>query len=469
MEQKAIEKYEYMSRITGACDLFEWCIDTGATSAQELMPLLPNVLARGTEYHASLVPQAHPDLIAAIMKPKNSGAIKSWAVAARDYILDLCDRIDRGKPLIGVFPNVPLELFYAMDLAPIVPEMWSLILPATYSTGVEPELDDSEIEGFPGHVCAFQKAPLAAMEKGLLPTPSMFFKFTAACDSSNIVMQYTANKLNIGLYAIDSPYYSNRRAFKYFVDEIHRMIERIEKATGHTIDEDLLRHRVGWTNQFLDNLYKLDALRKNRPNPDPGMHRLLDLAALVMGGSTEKFVDYSRLTYQEALARHEKGETFLPEGKKEIRTLWTNSTFPYALYMSDWVEEHFGSTYISCLLSNLPADIFGQVNTSSVESMIEGLAWRTFNAPMHRTVMSHVDVYLNDMLSVAESGGAHCAIYAGNQSCKHSWVLPKLIGDLLQEELEIPSFNFEVDWVDGRFTPPDMVRNYLTEFFGTLT
>jgi len=39
----------------------------------------------------------------------------------------------------------------------------------------------------------------------------------------------------------------------------------------------------------------------------------------------------------------------------------------------------------------------------------------------------------------------------------------------LQEELGIPSFNFEVDWVDGRFTPPDMVRDYLTEFFGTLT
>lgn len=466
MEQKAVVKYDYMARMARACDMFVWGIDSGAHTMEELD--IPALLAKGTEYHASLLPQVQPELIASLLKPKNGQSIKAFSLALRDYIEDLGVRIDQGKPIIGVFPTLPLELFYGLDVAAVLPEVFSLVIAATYKAGVEQELDASEVEGLPGHVCAFQKAPLMAFQNGLLPKPMMFVKTTAPCDSSNITMQYTAHKLGVPLHAVDSPYYSNRRAFKYFLDEIKRMIEKIEKATGHTMDEDRLRQRVQWTNEYMSNLFKLAELRKNRPNPDPGMHRMLDLAALMMGGCSENLPNYSRVTYQEALERQRKGKTFLPQGKKEIRTLWTGSMFPYAIYLGDWVEDLFGSTYVSCALTNMPADVHGLINTSSLESMIEGLAWRTFNFPMHRTVMSHTDVYLNDMLAVAKEVGADAAIYAGNMGCKHSWTMPKLLSDHFQEEIGIPTTTLEVDWVDGRFTPRDMVMNHLTEFFGTL-
>ncbi|MDX9786309.1 MAG: 2-hydroxyacyl-CoA dehydratase family protein [Desulfobacterales bacterium] len=459
-------KYDYMARMSRACDMFVWGIDSGATTIEELD--IPALLAKGTDYHASLLPKVHPELIVALLKPKNSQGIKTFSIALRDYIEDLGRRIEQEQPLIGVFPTLPLELFYGLDVAALLPELFSLVIAATYKTGVEEELDASEIEGLPGHVCAFQKAPLMAFQKGLFPKPMMFVKTTAPCDSSNITMQYTAHQLGVPLYGIDSPYYSNRRAFKYFVDEIHRMIETIEKATGHTMDEDRLRQRVEWTNAYMSNLYKLFELRKNRPIPDPGMHRLLDLAALMMGGCSENLPKYSEVTYNEALERQQKGISFLPEGKKEIRTLWTGSMFPYALYLGDWVEDMYGSTYAGCGLTNLPKDVLGVINTSSVESMIEGLAWRTFNFPMHRTVMSHTDVYLNDMLTVAKEIGADAAIYAGNMGCKHSWTMPKLLSDAFGEELNIPTMTMEVDWVDGRFTPRDIVLSQLSEFFGTL-
>ncbi|MGV8074321.1 MAG: 2-hydroxyacyl-CoA dehydratase [Syntrophobacteraceae bacterium] len=468
MEQKAIEKYEYLHRIVAICDLLEMAIDTGATTPQELMPHIPGLLGKVTEYHASLLPRVHPELIDAALKPKNSQAIKYFALGLRDYVTGIADGVDQGKPLIHYFVAVPGEIFYAMDVVGIETELWTLLIPAVLKEGVEPELDESEIEGFAGHMCGFGRAPFMALQKGLLPKPFMFVKTTAPCDSSNITTQYAAHKLNIPLYAVDSPYYTNRRAFRYFLDEFKRMIETIEKTTGHTLDEDKLRSRVESSNVFMNYTFKLEALRKHVPNPDPGMHRLLDRAAFEICGSTDKLTDYSRKTYEEALARQEKGETFLPEGKKEIRTLWTGSTFPYAIYIADWVEEQFGSTYIDCYLSHAPGDIIGLVNTTSVESMIEGLAWRMFNAPMHRNVMSHTDVHLNDMLAAAKSHGAHASIYAGHQGCKHSWTLPKLLSDLFQSELGIPSLTFEVDWVDKRFTPPDVVRNHLGEFFQTL-
>ena len=242
MEEKAVAKYDYMARMARACDMFVWGIESGATTMAELD--VPALLAKGTPYHASLLPNVHPELIAALLKPKNSHGIKAFSVALRDYIEDLGARIDQGQPIIGVFPTLPLELFYGLDVAAVLPELFSLVIPATFKTGVERELDASEIEGLAGHLCAFQKAPMKAFENGLLPKPMMFVKTTAPCDSSNITTQYTAHKMDVPIYAIDSPYYSNRRAFKYFVDEIKRMIETIEKATGHTLDEDRLRRRV---------------------------------------------------------------------------------------------------------------------------------------------------------------------------------------------------------------------------------
>ena len=216
------------------------------------------------------------------------------------------------------------------------------------------------------------------------------------------------------------------------------------------------------------NLYKLAELRKHRPNPDPGMHRMLDLAGLMMGGCSANLPKYSETTLREAQERVDKGISFLPPGKQEILTLWTGSMFPYALDLGDWVEDLFGSTYVSCALTNMPEQVHGLVNTSSVETMIEGLAWRTFNFPMHRTVMSHTDVYLNDMLTVAKEVGTDTAIYAGNMACKHSWTMPKLLADAFQEQLGISTMTMEVDWVDGRFTPRDSIMNTLSEFFGTL-
>ena len=125
MEEKAVVKYDYMARMARACDMFVWGIDSGATTMEELD--IPALLAKGTEYQASLLPQVQPELIAALLKPKNSQAIKTFSMALRDYTEDLGVRIDQGKPIIGVFPVIPLELFYGLDVAAVLPEIFTLV------------------------------------------------------------------------------------------------------------------------------------------------------------------------------------------------------------------------------------------------------------------------------------------------------------------------------------------------------
>ncbi|MBI5064243.1 MAG: 2-hydroxyacyl-CoA dehydratase, partial [Desulfatitalea sp.] len=222
-------------------------------------------------------------------------------------------------------------------------------------------------------------------------------------------------------------------------------------------------------NRQLEYLYGLQELRRAVPNPDPGMHRALDLASVILSGTNEKMIDYIRTCYEEAKARHDQGKGFLPEGRKEIRTVWTWGFTPHMLYLPDWLEEEFGMTYLECGISNLPHEIVGYVNTGSVESMIEGLAWRSFNFPMARTSMGFSDLYVNDLLKVARAYKADAAVFSGHTACKHSWATAKMLGDTLLEDVGIPSFKWETDFLDKRFTPHSVAKTQLAEFFKTLS
>jgi benzoyl-CoA reductase/2-hydroxyglutaryl-CoA dehydratase subunit BcrC/BadD/HgdB len=464
----AIEKYEYLRRVDAVCDLLTGVLATGAQTVEELAERLPGLLQMIPDYHASLVPKAYPDLLEALLKPKNRNAIGTFILAFKDYLTHLTQSIDAGRPIVSNFPFFSPEILLSMGLVPCLSEVFPFVIAIGLTDGVVEELDEAERDGLPGHVCGFQKVPLVAIEKGLLPKPDLFITNTAPCDSSNIMYQYIRKRLNVPVLVVDSPYYNNTKAFKYYLTEFKRMVEGLERAVGTTLDEDRLRMRVEMGNEQLKYLYALQDLRKRIPCPDTGMHRVLDTLGMMMAGTNEKFVDYMRICYEEARQRDEQGVTFLPEGRREIRTLWSYSHLPNMLSLPSWLEDEFGSTYLGCSLSMLPAENVGYVDTGSVESMIEGLAWRSFNFPMHRNVMGHTDIHVNDMLTVARAYHAQAALFGGNQTCKYAWTLPKIMSDVLEEELGIPSITYEVDYLDARFAPHASIRAKLTEFFQTL-
>ncbi len=465
---KAIEKYEYLRRVDAICDLITGVLATGAQTPEELGEHLPGLLQMVPEYHASLVPKVYPDLIEALIKPKNRNGIGMIILAIKEYLTDLAENIDEGRPLVSNFPFFTPEIFLSMGLVPCLSEVIPFVTAIALTDGVIQELDEAERDGLPAHVCGFQKVPMKAIEKGLLPKPDLFITNTAPCDSSNIMYQFINKRLNVPVVMVDSPYYNNTKAFKYYFTEFKKMVEKLEKMTGCTLDEDRLRRHVIMGNEQLKYMYGLQELRKHIPCPDPGMHRVLDTVAVMMAGMNEKLVEYMRICYEEAKQRVEQGTTFLPEEKKEIRTLWSYSHLPNFLSLPSWLEDEFGSTFLECSLSILPAENVGYVDTASVESMLEGLAWRSFHFPMHRNVMGHTDVHVNDMLTVARAYHAQAALFGGNHTCKYAWTLPKIMSDVLEEELGIPSVTYEVDYIDARFAPHPSIRATLTEFFQTL-
>ena len=464
--ESSLTKYDYIRKLDAIADLFALAIGSGAKSVAELD--IPALLKVAPPYHAELVSHVYPEVIESILRPKNARAIFTHSIAVKQFLADLTRRWDEGQPVIYHFATMTAEIYLGMDLMALPYELVPLYLSACLVDGVEEELDATEAMGIPSHVCSAQKPSTSAIRTGKMPKPDIFVKGSVPCDTSNMMYQFAKELYGAEVILVDAPYYHNKRAFRYYVDEWKRMIEALEKKTGHTLSEERLRKHVEMGNRQLEYLYGLQAMRRSVPNPDPGMHRALDLAALLLSGTNDQMIEYMRTCHDEAAARHAKGQGFQPAGRKEIRTVWTWGFTPHMLYLPDWLEEEFGMSYLECGISTLPSEIVGYVDTASVESMIEGLAWRAFNFPMGRTSTGFSDLYVQDLVRVAKTYKADAAVFSGHTACKHSWAAVKMLGDVLQEDPGIPSFKWETDFLDRRFTPHSVAKKQLAEFFRTL-
>ena len=214
------------------------------------------------------------------------------------------------------------------------------------------------------------------------------------------------------------------------------MIERLEKLTGNTLDEDKLREFVGYANQTVDYFIKTQELKKNVPCPDTGWHRPADTIFLTNIG-TPMSAAYFKEVYEAVKAKADKGEGVIPEGKKEKRFAWGYTWECYDLPFFDWLEEEHGVTYMADTLTYFDPDV-GLIDTKDVDTMIEGLAWRVMNMPMGRQTMGFSDIWISDLETVVKRHKADALILGGHMACKHFWALNKLMSDKIKETTGIP-------------------------------
>ncbi len=459
-------KIEWFKRLRTACTIIEAAIKTGATSLEKLDT--EALLKDADDYTKKVAEMLQPDTVDAALRPKNRNVTLAFVQAYGEYLDFVIDGIQKGKTLVyHYFESVP-QVLLSMDMVPVCVETIPVLVAALYNDGCEEEIDALEAEGFPAHLCSAQKGFLGAYLMDEVPSPDYFLKPSVPCDPSNMLFQYLSKLTGAPYIVFDVPYYTNERAFRYYKEELDDAYQRLLKLSGNKLDEEKLKKHVELTNRQLEYLYKIQELRKNKPCPDPGFHRPMDFALYTIFGFSEKVVDYFRIVYEEAKERVEKGISIIPEGKEEIRTLWTWAFQGYDLSIYHWMEEEYGATYLTCGLTILPEELVGHIDDHDIDSMLEGLARLTFHYPMSRQVTSFADTWINDFTRVAKSHKADCAIFAGHMACKHGWALNKLLSDAIREEAGIPTLRFEMDIADKRFTPSGEVKKALSEFFETI-
>jgi len=407
-----------------------------------------------------------PALIDTILKEKNkkvAGALLDCFV----NFVDFCNEgLDAGKQVVYHYFPISIEIFLAMDLIPICYEISAGLLAPLYKDGVEPGIDRLEAEGYPDHLCSAQKGTAGFLLMGQIPKPDVIVKSATPCDTSNKLYEWTAHKFDAPLVTIETPYYRNDRGVKFIVGEVKRLVERLEKLTGKTLDEDKLRHYCKIANEAIDYILKTQELKKLVPCPDTGWHRPAETIFLTQLG-TPMGLNYFRTLYEDVKARADRGEGVIPKGTKEKRFAWGYTWEAYDLTFFEWLEQEHGATYTVDTLTYMHPEV-GFVDTTSTESMIEGLAWRILQMPMGRQSMGFSDVWVDDFVRIVKEFSADALIIGGHMACKHFWALNKLLSDKVKEETGVPTLRFEMDMLDKRFTPSGELKRVMEEFLTTL-
>jgi len=381
-----------------------------------------------------------------------------------ELMLDNWVRYDRakeeGQPVAWLNFATPPELFYAMDILPVV---YDGIASQVSKMGMGIEYIDLSEQYVPDHLCSDNKIHLGVALAGEVPFPDIMVYPSSPCDSNRAALSALCEYANIPQFVIDLPYYKNEHALAYVAEEMKRLVMVLEELTGRKLDIDKLREVMGYSNLAHHYYNKLDELRQQIPCPFSSMEMYLDGGALIQFAGLSKIAEYYKTRYEDTKAKLDRGER--RDVKEKIRVVWAYGVYIADLNVFSWLEEKYGAVSINCM--NFNWVVKPTEDLSTYDSMLRGLAEKATLMPMNREVHGPIENFLEATIDLCKRNSADCAIITGHVACKSNWAVYKLIKDKLEEELGIPLLVFEVDLFDPRLIDPDGVKVKLEEFFET--
>lgn len=369
----------------------------------------------------------------------------------------------RGEPLAWINFGVVSELFWAMDVVPVVVEVITGLVAPT--DGAARYIDLAE-EHVPDHVCSSNKVLLGAMLSGEVAPPDFIIHPSQPCDSNLATYPVMAERFGCPYYCIDVPYLRDESAIRYVASELDGMVALIEDRSGRRLDLDRLREVMTRSNEAHRLFLELATLRQAVPCPTMGLDTLAEYPAVLTLAGRPELVTYLEGRIEVAGAKVAKGEGFLRESEERHRLVWIYGAPAFDLFLFMWLEQEHGAVSVANMNSNFvmrPVE-----DLSSRESIMLGLARKLVQLPMTRECGGPLANYIDSTIDLCRRYRADAAIFAGHLACKANWAAMKLTKDRIQQEAGIPVFVFELDLFDERVVSSETIQERFETFFSSV-
>src|SRR5689334_12572491 len=150
-----------------------------------------------------------------------------------------------------------VELLEALGVVPIYPEINALQLAIRHQS-LEPILAAEEI-GYAGDNCAYVKADIGCMLKGITPTggrlpkPTLVLCNFVGCNTYVKWFEHVAAFTGAPLFVLDVPFLRcdnpSQADIDYVVRQLKEVVTRLEALTGRKFDYDRFRQSVEYSSQ----------------------------------------------------------------------------------------------------------------------------------------------------------------------------------------------------------------------------
>ncbi len=430
--------------------------------------LLPPMM-RYVKLGAKVLPKTLPESIAKFL-PQEVELSLPLINALSSYFKILEEGMN-GKKKIIVHPfNFPPEILHTLDTAPVFIELISTlasIAPGTFFPDkAEKYLDYSYEDGLPGSLCAGQLGGTGAMLMGDFPRPDAILSGAAGfCDVNSKIMEYAANKLKIPTFHMDMSSYNDERGLAYYKQSFKHVISLLEEFTGNKLDPDRLKETVEISNKMTELADEIFELQAAVPSPILVDYNLMNLMMRFSLGGCPETIPFYKAVLKSAKRKVKKGEGALKEEKVRCLWLYTGIYFDPMFFM--WIKK-IGMSVVSDLLSYFPVK---PIDTTSFDTMIDGLAQEALDFPMVKQMKGAVDApggWIDDSVHLAKKFKVDCCIYFGNPACKRASGSFRLLSDEIKNEVGIPVLQLESDAWDGRVAPIGETKEKIEEFLETV-
>ena len=199
----------------------------------------------------------------------------------KDLMLDWYQRLDHAAET-GDPPTVSMmisgncvELLEGFGAIPLYPEVNALQLAIRHQS-LEPILAAEEM-GYAGDNCAYVKADIGCMLKGITPTggrlpkPTLVLCNFVGCNTYVKWFEHVAAFTGAPLFVLDVPFlrgdHPSQADIDYVVRQLKEVVTRLEALTGRKFDYDRFRQSVAYSSEVEELWSQIKHLAKNSPSP----------------------------------------------------------------------------------------------------------------------------------------------------------------------------------------------------------
>lgn len=384
-----------------------------------------------------------------------------------NMFLELPNARKEGRPIIMHPFNYGPEVFYAMNLAPLMQEVFSVGLAPFHFN--EPYIDITNEIGYGDTptLCNAQRPLIGAHMQGAAPVPNLLFFTSTPCNAIAMTYQVYQQLIDVPTFNLDIPYWAydkvndfyDERTMEYMVQQTKDLISWIEKQTNQKLDSEKFQQTMRLVNEARENVIEFNELLKNIPCPVPSITGFGNYITMVTRGGTPDAVKVTKYIRDEAAANVKNGVAGVPDEK--IRIAWPYTHVFFDQELLPWIEETFQAVVIMDLLGYYPVMPH---DVSTIEKCYESLALGALDFSMVGTCRGPVEFYVDFVLNYVKEYKIDAVIIPMQFACKHAYAITRVAAEAVREQLGIPTLIFGCDPYDSREVSSETIRERISEF-----
>ena len=384
-----------------------------------------------------------------------------------NIFLDIHKARKQGKPIIMHPFNFEPELFFAMNLEPLMQEIISVGLAPFHLN--QPYIDFGNKIGYGDNLtlCNAQRPIISLLMQGAAPNPDLLFFLSTPCNSLSMSYQVFQNVTGTPSFNLDIPYwaynhendYYDGKTVDYVIEQIKNCINWLENKTSLKFEEEKFQQTMDLCNQARGYVLEFNELLKAVPCPVTSQTGFGNFLTMVTRGGTSDAVKVTKSMRDVAAENVKKGIGGVLDEKIRITWPYTHVFFDQALL--SWIERSFNAVVIMDLLGHykvLPHDI------STIENCYKSLAEGILDASMVGKCRGPIEYYIEYLIDYIKEYKIDCVIMPMHYACKHVSIMAQVTSEAISEEIGIPTLIFGCDSYDSREVTSEAIRGKISDF-----